>query len=167
MPYVGESLTSLFGEKVQEVTRRAAHNMADRGGERMVELTKMNTPIDTGELRESWKQTPVHPEPRGEDMAYSTGVESHVSYAPYVEYGTGLWGPKHSKYPILPKNAPYLQWFDKASGHWVRAKKVMHPGSPGQHMVAIAASVLEFEVAGALMDPILDRWVHEAEGAAG
>ena len=40
-----------------------------------------------------------------------------MEYAPYVNYGTGLWGPEHRKYliePIEPKKA--LSWIDPVGG---------------------------------------------------
>jgi hypothetical protein len=80
-------------------------------------------------------------------------VGTDVHYAPHLEYGTGLWGPKHSKYPIVPVKKKALAWLSpvatnletgkamyrsaKRPGRLVSTKsaaaktvrmKVMHPG---------------------------------------
>jgi hypothetical protein len=166
--YEGGSLTSLFDEDAQAATNIALRKMADRGGERFVELTRMNTPIDTGELRASWYQLPTNKTHFGPWPAWESGVATDVDYAPHVEYGTGLWGPKGSKYPIVPKTpGGVLHWIDRETGEHVFSKMVMHPGSPGQHMVAIAADVVEFEVdGGTLFRATLDEWKMAVEAGA-
>lgn len=144
--------------------RRFLRRAAGRGGERMTELTEMNTPIDSGHLRQSWKVKPVIllVDAVGNPVAQS-GVETFVEYAPYVEWGTGLFGPKHAKYPIVPKNPDgWLKWTDPKTGLPVFAKKVMHPGSPGQHMVAIAVAVSEHELERTLQSLLL-KWAAEVE----
>jgi hypothetical protein len=107
--YVGGSLVSLFDEDAQAETALAARRMAQRGAERWQEITTENTPIGGqagegaggGNLRSSWYVIPAQRvvDPRG--PAYEAQVASDVDYAPHVEYGTGLWGPSHSKYPIV------------------------------------------------------------------
>jgi hypothetical protein len=42
-------------------------------------------------------------------------IGTDVFYGPYLEYGTGLWGPKHAKYVILPKNKKALAFFSAAA----------------------------------------------------
>src|SRR3954468_17110478 len=103
-PYVGGSLVSLFDRDQQERTRVAARRMAHRAGDRMTELTVMNTPIDSGNLRTSWYQIPTTRVRHLLGPAYQSGVATDVDYAPHVEYGTGLWGPKHAYYEIKPKD---------------------------------------------------------------
>ena len=69
-----------------------------------------------------------------------------MEYAPYVEDGTGLWGPKHAKYEIKPKRpGGWLRWIDPMTGDPVFARRVMHPGWPGNHMFAIGAALTEQE----------------------
>lgn len=48
-------------------------------------------------------------------------VGTNLHYAPYVEYGTGIYGPERR--PITPKQAKFLAWKD-ASGQWIRARSV-------------------------------------------
>lgn len=168
MPYTGGSLVSLFDEEPQGLTRAALRLMAERGGDRMVELTVMNTPIYHGNLRSSWYQIPVNKTHFGPWEAWESGVATEVDYAPHVEYGTGLWGPKGAKYPIRPKDpSGWLKWTDAETGETRYAKQVMHPGSPGQHMVAIAADVVEAEFdGGVLFADILDGWARAVEASA-
>lgn len=157
----GPKLAPWFGTAPN---RRFLRRAAQRGGERMTELAEMNTPIDTGHLRTSWKVKPVLllVDAAGHLVA-SSGVETFVDYAPYVEHGTGLFGPKGAKYPIVPKNPDgWLRWIDPVSGQPVFAKKVMHPGSPGNHMVAIAVAISEHELERTLRG-VLYQWVQEVE----
>lgn len=167
MPYVGGSLVSLFDEEPQAATKLALRRMAEKAGDRMVDLTIANTPIDKGNLRSSWYQIPTNKTHFAVWEAYESGVATNVSYAPYVEHGTGLWGPRHAKYPITAKGGGFLRWIDPKSGKEVFARRVMHPGSPGQHMIAIAAEVVEHEVDdGGLFSGILHEWSKAVEASA-
>lgn len=168
MAYVGGSLTSLFGEVAKHATADVAPRIARKGGDRMHELAAANTPVRTGNLRTAWYQTPVFEASYGGiGTGHRVEVKNDTDYAAYVESGTGLWGPKHAKYPILPKDpGGWLAWRGK-DGEMHFAKKVMHPGSPGNHMLAIAAHVTEAELlSGALAQGILDEWAGAVEGAA-
>lgn len=136
-------------------------NGAKAGGKRMHELVKMNTPVKTGELREGWLEGETilskSAGPVGGDVA-TAHVYTEVPYAPYIESGWGLWGPSHSKYPIYPKKpGGALRFFWEKKGQWVTLKSVMHPGSHGQHMMAIAANVLESTVSE-IVQPELEAW---------
>jgi hypothetical protein len=46
----------------------------------------------------------------GSGTTAAARVGTNVKHAPHVNYGTGLWGPKKSKYEIRPKNAKALAW---------------------------------------------------------
>lgn len=165
MGYKGGSLTSLFGPVAQEATAVAARRMAERGGDKMVDVAVANTPIDSGNLRTSWYQLPTTKGMYRGAPSYTSGVATDVPYAPYVEHGTGLFGPKKAKYVIRPKNpGGMLSWV--GPGGRVFAHEVMHPGSPGQHMVAIAGEVAEDVADDALYPPILDEWRQTIEGGA-
>lgn len=48
-------------------------------------------------------------------------------------FGSGLHGPKRSKYPILPKRAKVLAF--QVGGATVFARKVMHPGIRGNNFM--------------------------------
>jgi hypothetical protein len=160
MPYVGGKLAPWFDRDPNAVACAA---MADRAGERMTALTKANTPVRFGVLRRSIKQkrVTVQPSPRG--LSYESGCETDVEYAPYVEYDTGIYGPRGRKYEIRPKRpGGWLRWIDPVTGDPVFAKRVMHPGSPGNHMFFIGASITEHEFE-TLVQPILTRWARQVE----
>lgn len=180
MAYIGDKLAPWFEPTP---TVKALVRISQAGGERMTELTRMNTPVDKGTLRASWQAKPVTVHSGGVTVAtvthpslvagagfhrllaarYESGVETDVEYAPYVEHGTGLWGPSHSKYQIRPKHPDgWLHWIDPLTGGHVFAKEVMHPGSPGNHMLAFAAAIAENEV-GLIAEPALERWAAETE----
>jgi hypothetical protein len=74
-----------------------------------------------------------------------------------------LWGPEHRKYLILPKRpGGFLAW--RGPGGMIFARAVWHPGSPGQHMVQIAAAAVEIEMmSGVLFNDLLHEWVHAQE----
>lgn len=66
---------------------------------------------------------------------YEGKVGSEKDYSPFVEEGTGLFGPKHAKYLILPhKPGGWLAWPGE-DGFMHFAQAVWHPGSPGAHML--------------------------------
>lgn len=143
--------------------KRACVKLAERGGRRLTELTRLKTPEDTGHLAASWSTKPVLivANDRGE-VVYESGTETGVDYGPFVEWGTGLWGPLHAKYLIEPKKPDgWLHWVGP-DGADVFAKRVWHPGSPGAHMVAISVGVLEAEL-HLLAEPILQEWARETE----
>jgi hypothetical protein len=64
---------------------------------------KQATPVKTNFLRSSL-HTQV--EERGNTIIGKVGT--NVKYGTYVEYGTGLYGPKHRKYEIKPKGKKAL-----------------------------------------------------------
>jgi hypothetical protein len=158
--YSGGSLVPWFDDEFTTLTARA---MAEKGGKELKRLIETKTPIDTGHLKDSWEQKAVS---RSADYlgfaVYRSSVETNVDYAPYVEHGTGLWGPHHAKYPIRPKNPDgYLHWIGD-QGEDVFAKLVMHPGSPGAHMVALSVAELA-HVTDVFLQPELVIWAHHTE----
>lgn len=72
------------------------------------------TPHDTSQLRGSIKSEITSPD--------SARVYTDLEYGIYQEFGTGIYGPKGT--PITPKTKPYLAFFSKKTGRWVRAKSV-------------------------------------------
>lgn len=165
MPYVGGKLSPLFDATP---AHRAIKRMADRGGDELHDLVTRNTPIDSGNLRTSWYREPLR---RTVGTALAFGLEgwkaivrTDVDYAPYVEWGTGLYGPEHRKYLILPtKPGGTLRWESGGQVHF--AKRVWHPGSPGQHMMSSAAARCEALYA-TILQPELERWKLAQEAQA-
>lgn len=155
MAYVGGSLTTLFDANQRRATETAMGDMASSAAGVWKKATEEATPVDTGELKRGWYQLPVVS--MGERI--QSGIASDVKYAPHVEFGTGLWGPKHAKYPILPKKpGGWLRWIDPKTGKPVFARKVMHPGSPGRYMVSKGADAVLIAITGGLFDPTLSKW---------
>jgi hypothetical protein len=152
MGYVGGRLEPLFRPpQIDLLCRR----LALRGGREMVANVKRNTPIGAvnpfaphipGALRESIKQIELRVYPRLRTTVYESGAETNLDYAPYVEHGTGLHGPRRRMYQIRPKNPNgWLSWIHPETGERIFAKRVLHPGSPGNHMFEYGAHITEHE----------------------
>ncbi len=159
---VGRGLPSLFAAgPVIRLGEEVARDVQDH----MLDVVIENTPIGGrdggqgrgGNLRTSWRGKPIVKFYAGGNPAYLGGVETDVEYAPDVEYGTGLFGPEGRKYLIEAKPGKWLSWITSKpltfkdgtvvpAGERVFFKRVLHPGSPGHHMVAIAAAVAEGEL---------------------
>lgn len=123
--------------------RTACRRMAREGGSRLVGETKKRTPVHLGVLRDSWEQKTLVETETLDGRAYESGVETSVDYAPAQEHGSGLEGPHHAKYPIVPKTPGGTLAFRGRDGRMVYTKRVMHPGVRGHHMVAISAALVE------------------------
>jgi hypothetical protein len=149
-------------DRVESATMQAGWRMATDLGERFRLNIEDNTPVETGALRSSYRITPVdygmvHTAKGAPsavlDMAWSGTVYTEISYAEYVERGTGLWGPRGMKYEIKPKHPDGLLHWVTPTGLHVFAKHVWHPGSPGAAMFRIGAVITEHEA---------DEWSHRA-----
>ena len=161
MAYIGGKLAPWFDSAYITVTLR---NMARLGARRGRELTEAHTPIETGDLLKSWKESGVQKVIGAviPGTGYGASWYSELEYAPYVEHGTGLYGPEHKKYLIVPKTpGGTLHWVGAGGGD-VFAKAVMHPGSPGAHMVAKGAAELEAGLE-AVLRPALSNWARVTE----
>ena len=192
--YTGGSIAD-FVAGMRRPTEEVLRQGTKRASSRMVDVVKANTPVQgflkqiayidsqgryqsiqhPGHLRDSITERKllIYTDSRG-NRVYESGAETEVSYAPYVEEGTGLWGPKRSKYIIRPKRpGGWLSWitqhgFTRRDGTFVQpgtrvfAKKVEHPGSPGNHMFKIGVLMVEAEF-DEIMAPILRDWVTDCE----
>lgn len=171
MSYTGKRLAPMFDRSgIDGVCRE----LAERGGERMTEWTRRNTPIGNrpfeptyvpGHLRESIEQKllVVRFSPTHRAMVYESGAESNLDYALYVEEGTGLYGPYKRMYEIRPKNPDgWLRWLNPETGEPIFAKRVMHPGIHGQHMFAIGAHMTEYEF-NVFAERIVQAWARRQE----
>lgn len=162
MGYVGGEIASIVKPLV---ATRAAEKMARRGGERMTELVRMNTPIAPmqppldkrprkrarGTLRASWFTKPVVPTGTG----FESGTATEDPIAPYVEWNTR----PHEIRPIPPnRRLAFVK-----DGHWWYPRVVHHPGTHGQAMLRIGAAKVEDELAHGLMDRELEAWKRETE----
>jgi hypothetical protein len=149
--------------------------MVNHGGERMTHLVKINTPVGhqpftedyiPGALRASITKKLTTFSTRGGRMVYESGAFTDVSYAPYVENGTGLYGEYRRKYLIVPKKpGGWLSWIDQQTGQRIFARKVMHPGSPGSHMFEFGAAITEQEF-GIWSQRMVQTWARRQERRA-
>lgn len=121
-------------------------------------VTTENTPVETGNLRTSWYRDP----PIGANKtvkygfpAYEVIIATDVPYAPFVEWDTR----PHEIRPIPPNRA--LRFTDRL-GEEVVVARVWHPGTTGQHMLAIGAHVTESTLDG-IARPGLHVFVGELE----
>lgn len=122
----------------------------------IAEIKKVE-PRKTGHLGRSTVPGPV---------TKSTAVIAiRTPYAAAQDSGSGLHGPRHAKYPIVPKRAKVLAWGGgrRLSGNLRRgasathfAARVMHPGVKGTHFVkrGVEAAVK----GGGLRDVIIQTW---------
>lgn len=163
---------------VERATMRLGERLAEDALERYRHNVEINTPVETGALRSSYRVSDVR---YGQELrmtglavgysvyAWTGSVYTEIEYAEYVERGTGLWGPEHKKYVIKPKQpggvlafSPYMKKAGgvvmdvaghPASGGPVVVRYVMHPGSPGAAMFRIGAVITEAET---------EEWSHRA-----
>lgn len=161
MGYVGGKTAPWFKSAPVDVFMNAAVVLV--AGEAR-EIAEKNTPVDTGDLRENWKSDKKgHKAVTFVGTALSAGWSNDLDYAAYVNYGTGLYGPEHKKYLILPKTpGGKLHWVDKKSGEDITAAGVMHPGSPGNYMLEISADYIE-ATWERLVQPLLRKWAKTME----
>lgn len=161
MGYIGGKTAPWFGTKPVDVFMRAAPVAVAKEGR---EVAEKNTPIDTGDLRAAWMadNTPSRAVSLV-GVGWKASWYNKLEYAPYVNYGTGLYGPEHKKYLILPKKpGGSLHWVDKLTGQDVYAKSVMHPGSPGNYMLEISADFVE-TTWDKIVKPLLRIWAKSTE----
>lgn len=64
----------------------------------------------------------------------------------FLEYGTGLYGPKKKKYTIVPKDKKALRWKSGAGDRFTFATKVEHPGIKARKFVN-----------GVMEDPVVNK----------
>jgi hypothetical protein len=68
-------------------------------------------------------------------------VQNTAVYAHAQETGSGLYGPKRAKYPIVPKgNYPLSFYWHRKKQHML-LMKVMHPGVKPTHFLEIATDL--------------------------
>lgn len=127
------------------------------------EFAAKKTPEQTGDLARAWESDEkAHKAVTFVGTAMSAKWFNEKEYAQYVNYGTGLWGPEHKKYLILPKDPDgMLHWVDKA-GVDRFAKSVLHPGSPGHFMLEASADFVE-ATWGRIVQPLLRVWARATE----
>lgn len=78
-------------------------------------------------------------------------VTNDAKYAWAQNSGSGLQGPRGSKYPITPKGKGYpLRFYWARKKVWVSTYRVMHPGVKASHFLEVATD-LTFKTREALL----------------
>lgn len=188
MGYSGGSLSKMVAG-LDRASMRAGRAMAENMGAAHKKHIRENTPVETEKLRKSYRTTKVKygivPDAM---MSLSWSAKAwygknytEIDYAPPMEYGSGLWGPKHMKFKIAPKKpggvlafGPYSR---TATGKVILnpsgavrkdgsiiVSYVMHPGSPGHAMFRIGALVTEHNEREWSAEP-MRRWREEVEAS--
>lgn len=154
--YIGPDLAALFDDAP---AKRAMRDITDRAGDELHDLAVRNTPILTGNLRSAWYREHTHVEATLSPVnTYVSRVANDTSYAAFVNYGTGLYGPEH--HWIYPKTAKALSWVDPISGRRVFARRVR--GIKPQYMIESAAAKLEATLP-IVVEPELLKFKEEQE----
>lgn len=68
-------------------------------------------------------------------------LRNKAKYAAAQDSGSGLYGPKHSKYIIRARRAKYLRFIGR-DGKVVFRKAVLHPGVKPTHFLRTATAVI-------------------------
>jgi hypothetical protein len=154
MGYRGGRLASLAAD--DGATERTARGIADSGGRLMTEVAVERTPVESGEVRASWRQLPVDRERREGVTGYVSGASNHHWRARFVEWGV-------QPHNIEPRGDPEgAEAVETPAGP--RAL-VHHPSYPGAHMTAQAAAAAEVALPE-LAAPELEAWAKDVELAA-
>jgi hypothetical protein len=103
--------------QIQKATDKAVEAI----GHRAEYAAKISTPSKTYQMRGGWK----HRSWRTGGIANGE-LYNMVPHAIYQEEGTGIWGPRRAKYPIVPRRKRCLSW--TSGGQRFFARRVMHPG---------------------------------------
>lgn len=76
-------------------------------------------------------------------------------YASDLEFGTGIWGPKHQKYPIVPVRKKALAWGRNNPGSYGPAVKATDYLSMKTNMVMGPPGGPNLRLSGAVRTPVL------------
>jgi HK97 gp10 family phage protein len=104
------------GAQISAPTGIIARDMLRRGY-KVERRAKELCPVDTGRLRASISLVQVF-----RNNVPVVQVGTNVYYAQYVEFGTGIYGPRHQR--ITPKNGRYLVFKPRGSRDKVFARSV-------------------------------------------
>lgn len=169
--YRGPSLAHVFD--FERDVHDLLHGLTDEAGRKMTDNVRELTPVGHNPFAEGYvpghllasisqKIVVVTFDTALGAVVYESGSETNVDYAPYVENGTGLWGPHRAAYEIRPKNPDGWLRFHDQHGNLVFAKRVLHPGSPGAHMFTRGASLTE-EGFKRWADEKIEVWARERD----
>lgn len=108
-----EALARAFAQ-APEIVGRNMRDALNKTAYKAEAVAKEAAPHQYGHLRGS-----IHTE-GATDRVLEAKVGTQLKYAPYQEFGTGIYGPNAA--PITPKKGKVLAW--KSGGRWHFAKSV-------------------------------------------
>lgn len=178
--YTGAGALTDLVDRLESATQRTGRDLADNMVDHGKDLITRNTPVATHHLRDSYERTPIvykrdallgYSSVRWSMFVWTGSVFTEVEYAPYMERGTGLWGPRRKKFKIQPKKPGGVLAFQgyartpagavilDVQGNVTKSgpvvvRFVMHPGSPGHHMFQIGATLTEAEYREWSIEPL-------------
>lgn len=127
-------------DAIVKTTNWAVNEIVNKAQENIVHHTK------TGTARRSITSEPVVYTANGVIGTVGAGGAG-APYASDLEFGTGIWGPKHRKYPIMPVRKKALAWARGGTGPTLSAmdplsvQTNMFMGGPGGPNVRLSGSV--------------------------
>lgn len=123
----GPRALNAWSRTLDRRSQTAVHRLVQAYCLKIEREAKRSVPVDTGVLRAS-----INSRVEGWGMVVTGRVGTNRHYGPYVEYGTGLFGPKKRK--ITPTSAQALSWIPKSRGKYVTARSGRRYYKPGQKM---------------------------------
>ena len=120
----------LFASKFPFAIEKATEQAATFGKGLIVKAT----PVKVGDARKSWEVDRDTKNPKAPAFVITSRVGKGSFYTPFLEYGTGVFGPKRR--PIYPTTAKYL-WFPIIKGNTIKAwvKRKWVAGMPAVGMI--------------------------------
>ena len=98
--------------------------------ERLVELAGLDAEREAKKkvpVRHNVLKSSIRLDVKRNPESVRASVGTNVHYGPYVEYGTGIYGPRKRR--IFPKTAKALSWIQRGRGSYVGGKyKAAGPG---------------------------------------
>lgn len=155
----GPRVATVFDANVgRRATRRIVDDLGKEAVARTAELTPRSEPLEGEDdnprhLADSWTQARTR---RAGDV-YTTGAQTRVAYAPFVEYDT--------RPHIIRARPGATLAFRGASGHTIFAASVQHPGTTGAHM-ALRGAVAASEALPRIARPHIEQMRRELEDNA-
>lgn len=166
MGYEGGRPTDFITPRTHVAHRRAAHDMADRGGKFMTKRTVRRTPRDTGLSAGSIQQTDVRTVKTPEGTVYESGPRSAYENVRRLEYGTRphIIEAKTAKALAFPARTGSGAVRQGRAARTIFAARVHHPGTKGVHMFTIAAAETEAAIP-AIVEIPMREWALATERA--
>ena len=145
------SITVNIGPKI-ELDKQSVFRALQRATEYVKGYVVRETPVRTGRGRAAWTSSV-------DIISWYGHISNNVPYMAMVNEGTGLYGPKHASYMILPRYKKALAWpgegvpttvaglgrgpqgtaLRKGAGNpyqgFIVRKWARHPGIKGRHFV--------------------------------